>query len=100
MPWVGRGSFSGVIVSYVEAKMGEEDAFFCGACHLRDAKSGSPVRTWDCRLVCGWVVGLFLSAGNESQRLVAVAAVRGHRLGDRVEESGPAGGGGGGGRGE
>jgi hypothetical protein len=32
-----------------------------------------------------------LLAGNESQRLVAVAATRGHRLGDRVDGSDPAG---------
>ena len=79
----------GVIVSYVEAKRGVEDAFG-EAIQLVGRKSGSPILAGTTASF-GWVAGLLL-AGNESQRLVAAAAVRSHCLGDHVVD--PAGGGG------
>src|SRR5258708_3828523 len=118
MPW--GDSFCGVIVSYVETKKGEEDAFFgersAWARKVRrwtKVRPGTKVRLGTNLLLgtkgrqspfapgtAAWLVvellGCWLGdlAGTEPQRLVAAGAVRGRRLGDRVSGADPAGGGG------
>src|SRR6267378_1268667 len=80
----------GVIVSYVEPKRGGGDAFFSEA-FACETKKRQPCSCRDGRFA--WLELLVCFMEREwIAALVAAAAVRGHRLGDRVAD--PAGGGG------